>query len=197
MTVYNNTNGNHGGIPNFDSRVKLMNSGHINLSIHGPGTSTLLTIIMNQNSNSQPTTAWSYTVHAAETNYLYLAFTENTNLTTTPIKFAPTPFVPTGSSNLYYLPEQDMSGIIDTSAFGTWQLEIQDDRAGATNNAVLDSWQLEFTLPTPIRGSPENLTRQPINVVIPSQPTTSCGIRSTCRSMLFSPPTHCFHPISR
>ena len=28
------------------------------------------------------------------TNYLYLTFTEDTNLTTTPIKFAPPPFVP-------------------------------------------------------------------------------------------------------
>ena len=29
-----------------------------------------------------------------QTNYLYLAFTEDTNRTTTPIKFAPPPFVP-------------------------------------------------------------------------------------------------------
>ena len=58
-------------------------------------------------------------------------------------------------SNLYYLPEQDMSAINGTSAFGCWALEIQDDRAGATNNATLLGWQLGFTfantnLPPPI-----------------------------------------------
>ena len=36
------------------------------------------------------------------TNNFYLAFTENTNLTTTPVKFAPTPFVPsTITSNVF------------------------------------------------------------------------------------------------
>jgi len=49
------------------------------------------------------------------------------------------------ASNLYYLPEQDMSAVNGTSAQGCWTLEIQDDRAGATNNAVLQSWQLGFT----------------------------------------------------
>lgn len=47
-------------------------------------------------------------------------------------------------SNLYYLPEQSLAPLIGQSAYGIWQLEIQDDRAGATNNTVLDSWQLQF-----------------------------------------------------
>ena len=38
--------------------------------------------------------AWTYTAGGVLTNYYYLMFTEDTNLTTTPIKFAPPPFVP-------------------------------------------------------------------------------------------------------
>ena len=49
-----------------------------------------------------------------------------------------------GGGNLYYLPEQSLDPLVGTSPFGTWQLEIQDDRVGATNHAVLDSWQLQF-----------------------------------------------------
>jgi len=48
-------------------------------------------------------------------------------------------------SDLYYLPEQDMTPVVDQNAYGTWQLEVLDDRAGATNNATLVSWQLQFT----------------------------------------------------
>ena len=47
-------------------------------------------------------------------------------------------------SDLYYQPEQDLTPLVGTSAYGLWQLEIQDDRVGATNNVVLDSWQLSF-----------------------------------------------------
>ena len=47
-------------------------------------------------------------------------------------------------NNLYYQPEQDLTPLVGTSAYGLWTLEIQDDRVGATNNAVLDSWQLSF-----------------------------------------------------
>ena len=46
--------------------------------------------------------------------------------------------------NLYYLPEQSLDPLVGTSPYGTWQLEIQDDRVGATNHAVLDGWQMQF-----------------------------------------------------
>jgi subtilisin-like proprotein convertase family protein len=49
-----------------------------------------------------------------------------------------------GGGNLYYLPEQSLDPLVGTSPYGTWQLEIQDDRVGATNDTVLDSWQLQF-----------------------------------------------------
>jgi subtilisin-like proprotein convertase family protein len=67
--------------------------GQFNLS-YGPGTSTQITVVMNPNGNPNQATYWTYTVSGSETRFLYLAFTENTNLTTTPIKFAPPPFVP-------------------------------------------------------------------------------------------------------
>jgi len=61
-----------------------------------PTNSTYLTVIMNKDTNAAGIngTAWTYTIGTVATNYVYLAFTEDTNLTTTPIKFAPPPFVP-------------------------------------------------------------------------------------------------------
>jgi subtilisin-like proprotein convertase family protein len=48
---------------------------------------------MNPNGDPDyPNTLWDYTVTAAQVKYTYLVLTENTNLTTTPIKFAPVPF---------------------------------------------------------------------------------------------------------
>ncbi len=76
----------------FDSGL-ISNSGTFNIS-YGPGTSTDLTIIMNEFTNSAPTTTWNYTIHSIQTNYYYLTLTDDTNLATTPIKFAPPPFVP-------------------------------------------------------------------------------------------------------
>ena len=76
----------------FDSGL-ISGSGTFNIN-YGPGTSTSLTIIMNEFTNSMPTTAWNYTIHSIQTNYFYLTLTDDTNLTTTPIKFAPPPFVP-------------------------------------------------------------------------------------------------------
>ncbi len=37
---------------------------------------------------------WDYTVNALQAQQAYLVLTEDTNKTTTPIKFAPPPFVP-------------------------------------------------------------------------------------------------------
>jgi len=121
--------------------------------------STYLTIVMNQYGNPYPSTAWTYTAGGVFTNYYYLSFTEDTNLTTTPIKFASPPLVPLIRTdvvaspaatnlivdNLYYQAEQWLGAVIGTSAAGEWQLEVLDNRAGATNNATLVSWQLEFT----------------------------------------------------
>jgi subtilisin-like proprotein convertase family protein len=82
------------------------------------------------------------------TNSFYLVLTENTNLTTTPIKFATPPFATT--NDLFYLPEQSLDAFAGKNAQGMWTLEVQDDRAGASNNATLVSWQLRFIFATPV-----------------------------------------------
>ena len=46
--------------------------------------------------------------------------------------------------NLYYLPEQSLNAFAGESAYGDWQLEIQDDRAGAGLTNLLVSWDLQF-----------------------------------------------------
>ena len=166
MTVYDTTNN---FIPaNLIFDTGLTNGiGQVNL----PYTTAVgaLTIIINQFGN--PSTngdAWNYTAGGVQTNYYYLTLTQDTNLTTTPIKFAPPPFVPdlSSSSNLNYQPEQSLDPLVGTSAFGTWQLEIQDDRVGATNHTVLDSWQLQiaFAQTNPV---PDLLTGGVTNFIPP------------------------------
>jgi len=58
----------------------------------GPGASTDITVIMNPGGNADTNTQWSYTVSAINNFHNYLVFTDNTNLTTVPIKFLATPF---------------------------------------------------------------------------------------------------------
>jgi hypothetical protein len=53
------------------------------------------------------------------------------------------------------LPEQPMDVLVGTNALGPWQLEVWDNRVGATNpSPTLVSWQLSFifqnTLPVPV-----------------------------------------------
>lgn len=79
----------------FDSG-SVRGAGTFNVSF-GPGTSTVLTIVMNEGGNPVPSTAWEYTLTASHSEYLYLTFTEDTNRTTTPIKFATPPFTDNGS----------------------------------------------------------------------------------------------------
>jgi subtilisin family serine protease/subtilisin-like proprotein convertase family protein len=59
-----------------------------------PATNTTLTIIMNEDGDITRTTEWAYTAGGVQTNIEYLAFTEDTNLTVTPIKFAALPLMP-------------------------------------------------------------------------------------------------------
>ncbi|HEV2394676.1 MAG TPA: S8 family serine peptidase [Verrucomicrobiae bacterium] len=137
-------------------------SGSTNIS-YGPGNSTFITIVMNEGGNYDTNTAWFYIVTSTRVAPLYFTFTENTNLTVIPIKFAPTPltnidysnpgFAP--SSGIFYLPEQSLNAFKGESAAGLWTLEIKDARAGATNPPpVLQGWDLSFlfrdSIPKPI-----------------------------------------------
>ena len=122
----------------------------------GPGLSTDLVIIMNETNNADTNDLWEYTATVACPAPGYVWFTENTNLAQVPIKFAVPPFVPEGSNaDLYYFPEASLNAFVGQNAFGDWQLEMWDTRAGATNPAPeLVTWQLRFTfqntVPAPI-----------------------------------------------
>ena len=103
-------------------------------------------------------------------------------------------WVPTNNYDLYYLPEQSLDTVQGENAYGTWQLEIQDDRVGATNPAPsLVSWQLRFnfnytapTIPTLTNGQAVS------NNIVPraASPIT----KSSCRPTRTSPRTSCLTP---
>jgi hypothetical protein len=76
----------------------IFNSGLISgsgvFNIPYAGATSQLTIVMNPQGNSELGDAWTYSVDALGGAYEYLVLTEDTNKTTTPIKFAVPPFVP-------------------------------------------------------------------------------------------------------
>ncbi len=160
----------------FDSGL-ISGSGTANL-FYGPGLSTSLTVVMNEGGNSNPNTVWLYDV-VMEGPALDLTFTENTNLTVTPIKFAPAPltninYLNAGaipSNGIFYLPEQSLAAFSGQPVTGPWTLEVADRRTGATNPTprLLD-WQLSLrlrqTVPVPMTLTPgEPVT----NVLGPNQ----------------------------
>ena len=59
---------------------------------YGPGTDSTITIVMNQGDNSNPGTAWEYTPRIVTEDFTYMTFTDDTNVTEIPIKFALTPY---------------------------------------------------------------------------------------------------------
>jgi subtilisin family serine protease/subtilisin-like proprotein convertase family protein len=66
---------------------------------YGPGSSTIVEVRMNEFGNTNTQTLWNYTVSSYNTANSYLTFTDNTNLTTTPVKFALPPFVGNAGTN--------------------------------------------------------------------------------------------------
>jgi subtilisin-like proprotein convertase family protein len=77
-----------GGNLIFDSGM-ISYSGVFNIAYTN---SSILTIVMNPNGNPNLGTYWAYTVNALQAYYTYLVLTEDTNKTTTPIKYAVPPF---------------------------------------------------------------------------------------------------------
>jgi subtilisin-like proprotein convertase family protein len=96
--------------------ARIFDSGYVNNSCppdpnarkqiqinYGPGFTTRLVIVMNEGGNPRNATQWEYTASAIQFGYNYVIFTEDTELTTTPIKFGVPPFVPTGvTSNFLF-----------------------------------------------------------------------------------------------
>ncbi|HEV2694505.1 MAG TPA: S8 family serine peptidase, partial [Verrucomicrobiae bacterium] len=101
MTIYYGTNISTSSLI-YDTGLT---NGQLNFTLnYGPTNgivSTYLTVIMNQfATTTNGADAWNYTVGGVQTNYAYLSFTEDTNLTTTPIKFAQPPFTPVTVTNV-------------------------------------------------------------------------------------------------
>ncbi len=99
MTVYASTNATDFSIGNaiYDSTVI---NGTATVNIPFTTASGYLTIIMNQfSTNAAGSDQWTYSAGGVQTNFYYLVLTQDTNLTTTPIKFAPPPFVPVAVTN--------------------------------------------------------------------------------------------------
>ncbi len=72
------------------------------------------------------------------------------------------------TNGIYYLPEQSLDTFDGLDALGTWTLEVQDDRAGATNpEPLLLSWQLRFNYVT-TGMSPNGIPSGPQTNVIPA-----------------------------
>src|ERR1043166_359912 len=59
---------------------------------YGPGVSTNITIVINQNGNPDTNTVWEYTPKVVTQDFTYLTFTDTPNLTQIPIKFAIPPY---------------------------------------------------------------------------------------------------------
>ncbi len=105
-----------------------------------PGFTNII-IIMNQFGNPYATgggDAWIYTAGSAFTNYQYLMFTEDTNLTTLPIKYAVPPYSFTETATNYTLSDFELAtngnylaptNIYD--AFGGWTMPT--NRPAGTN----------------------------------------------------------------
>ncbi len=121
MTVY------YDGNLIFDTGT-ISGSGTIDIP-YGPGVSTDVVIVMNE-TGGPPGTAWDYTATIVSGQYIYTTFTENTNLTTTPIKFGIPPYTNNlGLTNLGIpVPVSDFDTVAATNylmgdTFEGWQVD--------------------------------------------------------------------------
>jgi subtilisin-like proprotein convertase family protein len=158
----------------FDSGL-LSNVGTLSIP-YGPGSSTVVTIVMNEGGNPDPNDVWYYWPSWTLPKYVYLTFTDDPRLTQTPIKFAPgsltnltlsaVDYPPVGA--LFYQPESPLGVLAGEAAAGLWQLEVADTQAGASDPLPqLVSWQLSFvladTLPLPVTVPMETTLADTVN----------------------------------
>jgi subtilisin-like proprotein convertase family protein len=179
MTVYYGTNSS-----DFTTANALFNSGFVpntgTITVNfGPGPSTYVTIIMNQFGNPNSGTAWTYTAGGVETNYNYLAFTEDTNLATIPIKFAIPPFNLADFGTNYILSDFELATNGDyfapTNIFdarGGWNLVSNQVVMMGTNLVVLTNQVSVVTDPANAAGGSNflALANGTISRVIPMTP---------------------------
>jgi subtilisin-like proprotein convertase family protein len=138
----------------------------------GPGPSNDVVVIVDAGVAANTNLVWDYSLSMITNVVSYLVFTENTNLTTIPIKFAVPPFnissttnsTNVSGNNLYYFPEQSLQTLVGESTYGAWTLEMWDTRAVPTNLMTLDSWYVSFVL--------ENTVSAPVSLT-PGVPATN------------------------
>ena len=87
----------------------------------GPGTETNLVIVVNGVVNTETNTSWEYTATIVSENIQYLMLTDNTNRTTTPIKFGTPPYGSLGSGSILQFYTNDFEGAVGSewSSTGT------------------------------------------------------------------------------
>jgi subtilisin-like proprotein convertase family protein len=128
------------GVRIFDTGLV---SGSSEVSVNfGPGFSTNITIIMNEaGTNPYGTNGdkWDYTATVVTRETTYATFTENTNLTTTPIKFAVPPF----GSGLAFIPPA-------TNFYSDFETTAPGDYSALSIPSTVDGWTLTSTNPVSV-----------------------------------------------
>ncbi|MSU58758.1 MAG: hypothetical protein EXS35_11410 [Pedosphaera sp.] len=105
---------------------------------YGPGSSTQVIFVMNESGNSVTNTQWNFTVSDVQFGHNYLTFTENTNRTTTPIKFLEPPYLPPSlTTNLL------ISGFEAPTTTGDY-----------VSPQIVDGWSLSTTNPVTVFNDP-------------------------------------------
>ena len=118
--------------------VRIFDSGLINgagtFSIDfGPGSATSLSIVMNEagtNPYADPSDQWQYSGAVVTKNITYATFTENTNYTTTPIKFAVPPF---GAGPAFTPPQTNFTSSFEGVAAGDYTSTVDGWTVVGTN----------------------------------------------------------------
>lgn len=138
------------GLPAVPRRITLN---------YGPGSSTQLTVTMNEFGNTNATTQWTYTLSSESEIHNYTVFTENTNLTTTPIKFATPPFASPATNTIVPISTFELVDATDYVAVTNvdgWtvannQVSVVDDSSLAAEGSrflALASGEIKRLLPT-------------------------------------------------
>ncbi len=179
MTVYYGTNSS-----DFVPANALFDSGFVSYNAtipitFGPGNSTYVTVIMNQYGNPEPGTAWTYTAGGVETNYNYLAFTEDATLATDPIKYALPPYDLADFGTNYILSDFELATngyyLAPTNIYdarGGWNLASNQVVMVGTNRVILTNGVNVITDPANAQGGSNflALVNNSISRVIPMKP---------------------------
>jgi subtilisin-like proprotein convertase family protein len=102
----------------------------------GPGTSNTVDVVMNEGNNAAVDTEWSYNVTVITRSATYAYFTEDTNYTTLPIKFAVPPF---GSTNVILAASNAVASSFETVAPGNYIGSVEGWTLTGTNPATVVS----------------------------------------------------------